>query len=208
MIDPTLADTIRKAFLQGTLSVETVLEDGSVRWLPISDVLRHHVPQKRSISILVEGAEVLATEDHSLFLVTEEGTIKEVPTSSIKVGDPLACVVEGQLRAKPVKAVVQAVTPIAMYDLSVPGPENFVLANGIVAHNSYSIGGISLDINKSSQYESLKQNAEGQADKAAEAKAATVKIIRGLQQSRYGMGVRSAFGPAVGRGILSPRSFV
>lgn len=208
MVDTSVADAIRKSFLQGTLTVETVLPDGSVRWLPIEDVYQHHVPQKRSLCVIVEGAEVLATEDHSLFLVTEEGTIKEVPTSTIKVGDPLACVVDGQLRAKPVKSVIQAVTPIAMYDLAVPGPENFVLSNGIVAHNSYSIGGISLDINKSSQYESLKQNAEGQADKAAEAKAATVKIIRGLQQSRYGMGVRSAFGPAVGRGILSPRSFV
>jgi hypothetical protein len=72
----------------------------------------------------------------------------------------------------------------------------------------YSIGGISLSLEKSSKYESLKQNAEGQFDKAAEAKSRTVKFIRGLQQPKFGFGVRSSFGPNVGRGVLSPRSFV
>lgn len=71
----------------------------------------------------------------------------------------------------------------------------------------YSIGGVSLSIEKSSKYESLKQNAEQQFDKATEAKQRTVKTIRGLQQPRYGIGIRSAFGPAVGRGVLSPRNF-
>ena len=94
------------------------------------------------------------------------------------------------------------------YDLSVPGHENFCLANGIVAHNTYSIGGVSLDLERSSKYESLKSNSEGQFDKATEAKARTVKFMRGLQQPKYGIGVRSAFGPNVGRGVLSPRGFL
>jgi hypothetical protein len=94
------------------------------------------------------------------------------------------------------------------YDLCVPGPENFVLANGLVAHNTYSIGGISLDIQKSSQYMDLKRNAEEQWDKMTEAKRATTKYLRGLQQPRFGRGVRSAFGPYVGKGVLSPRNFV
>lgn len=72
----------------------------------------------------------------------------------------------------------------------------------------YSIGGISLSIEKSSKYESLKQNAEGNFEKAAEAKSRTTKIMRGLKQSRYGIGIRSAFGPHVGAGVLSPRRFV
>ena len=70
------------------------------------------------------------------------------------------------------------------------------------------LAGFSLSIEKSSKYESLKQNAEGQFDKAAEAKARTTKFIRGLQQPKFGFGVRSSFGPNVGRGVLSPRSFV
>lgn len=73
---------------------------------------------------------------------------------------------------------------------------------------SYSIGGISLDIEKSSKYESLKQNAESQFDKAVDAKTKTVKYIRSVQQSKYSPGVRSSFGPAVGRGVLSPRGFI
>lgn len=85
----------------------------------------------------------------------------------------------------------------------------FALATNWVADEfDYSIGGVSLSIEKSSKYESLKQNAESQFDKAAEAKARTVKFMRGLQQPKYGIGVRSAFGPAVGRGVLSPRNFL
>lgn len=72
----------------------------------------------------------------------------------------------------------------------------------------YSIGGVSLSIERSSKYESLKSNAEGQFDKATEAKQQTVRFFRGLQQPRYGIGIRSAFGPNVGRGILSPRNFL
>ncbi|MDB4278592.1 hypothetical protein N9917_03185 [Deltaproteobacteria bacterium] len=71
----------------------------------------------------------------------------------------------------------------------------------------YSIGGISLNIDKSSKYMSLKENAESQFDKMAEAKARTVKFIKGLSQPRFGRGVRSAFGPHVGKGVLSPRRF-
>ena len=85
----------------------------------------------------------------------------------------------------------------------------FALAcNWVVDEFDYSIGGVSLSIEKSSKYESLKQNAEGQFDKAAEAKARTVKFIRGIQQPKYGIGIRSAFGPFVGRGVLSPRNFL
>lgn len=85
----------------------------------------------------------------------------------------------------------------------------FALAvNWVSEEFDYSIGGISLSIERSSKYESLKSNAEGQFDKATEAKARTVKIFRGLQQPRFGIGIRSAFGPYVGRGVLSPRNFI
>lgn len=80
--------------------------------------------------------------------------------------------------------------------------------NWIADEFDYSIGGISLSIEKSSKYESLKHNAEEQWDKLTEAKARTTKYMRGLKQPRFGMGVRSAFGPNVGRGVLSPRNFV
>ena len=73
---------------------------------------------------------------------------------------------------------------------------------------SYSIGGISLDVEKSSKYMDLKSNAEEQWDKMVESKVRTEKYMRGLTQPRFGRGARSAFGPNVGKGILSPRSFL
>lgn len=83
------------------------------------------------------------------------------------------------------------------------------LAYNMVAEEfSYSIGGVSLDIDKSSKYMDLKRNAEEQWDKLVEAKIRTTKYMRGLKQQRMGTGVRSAFGPNTGRGILTPRSFM
>jgi len=80
--------------------------------------------------------------------------------------------------------------------------------NWIADEFDYSIGGVSLSIEKSSKYQSMADAASAQFDKAAEAKARTVKFIRGLKQPRFGIGVRSAFGPYVGKGVLSPRSFM
>tara|TARA_Y100000034_G_scaffold128775_1_gene183991 strand:- start:247 stop:1140 length:894 start_codon:yes stop_codon:yes gene_type:complete len=80
--------------------------------------------------------------------------------------------------------------------------------NWVANEFDYSIGGISLSIEKSSKYENLKQNAEDQWDKLTEAKVRTTKYMRGLSQPRFGRGVRSAFGPYVGRGVLSPRNFI
>jgi hypothetical protein len=81
-------------------------------------------------------------------------------------------------------------------------------ANWVADEFDYSIGGVSLSIEKSQKYQALMENAEAQFDKATEAKQKTVLFIRGLQQPRFGIGVRSAFGPNVGRGVLSPRSFM
>jgi hypothetical protein len=72
----------------------------------------------------------------------------------------------------------------------------------------YSIGGVSLSLEKSSKYQSARQEAEAMLDKATQAKKDTVRFIRGLKQHRYSQGVRSSFGPALGKGILSPRSFI
>ena len=83
-----------------------------------------------------------------------------------------------------------------------------LMINWISDEFSYSIGGVNLDIEKSSKYESAYQAMNDQFDKQLERAKSTVKTIRGLQQSRYGIGIRSAFGPAVGRGVLTPRKFM
>jgi hypothetical protein len=80
--------------------------------------------------------------------------------------------------------------------------------NWVADEFDYSIGGVSLTIDKSSKYESLKQGASDLFDKQLERAKSTVKYIKGLQQPKYGAVVRSAFGPYVGSGVLSPRKFL
>lgn len=83
-----------------------------------------------------------------------------------------------------------------------------LMSNWIVNGFSYSIGGISLDLNKSSEYQSLKDAADQMFDKATTAKQQTVFIVRGLKQPRYAAGV-STVGPNVGKGItMHPRNFM
>jgi len=166
---------------------------------------------------MVGGASVGVTEDHSLFKHNGAGhnpAMTPLQGGLATPGTELVCINTSKaghpaLESVRVEAIEEIPTPEYMYDLCVPGPENFMLTNGILAHNSYSIGGISLDLEKSSKYEGIKDNAEGQMDKAAEAKTRTVKVMRGLRQGRYGKGMGSGgLGPNVGRGIQSPRNYL
>ena len=85
---------------------------------------------------------------------------------------------------------------------------NAVSLNWILDEFGYSIGGISLDIEKSSKYQGMANDAQSRFTEFATQAKDTVKIIRGLKQSRYGIGIRSSFGPSVGRGALTPRRFI
>ena len=209
MLDEATRIAIREAYRAGTLQVESVdPATGKASLQIVSAVLRHDTPHKDMVRVtLADGRWVECTVDHSLFRMEGEGVVP-IPAGEIRAGAVIATVEGGGAVGVEVASVVVLPPEDRTYDLSVPGPENFVLENGILAHNSYSIGGISLEIEKSSKYESLKSNAEGQFDKATEAKARTVKFIRGLQQPKYGIGIRSSFGPHVGRGVLSPRNFL
>lgn len=199
---------IQKAFKEGSLQVESVGEDGQTAWEMVSDVLQHKTPHKKAFRVTTQsGLDVTATEDHSLFLL-KEGRIVEALTGDLKVGDPLALVLDSSLTSDPITSL-EEVEPLALsYDLSVPGPENFVLSNGVVAHNSYSIGGVSLDIDKSSKYEAAANNFKDLFESQLERAKNTVKHIRGLQQPRFGVGIRSAWGPYAGRGQLTPQKFI
>lgn len=83
-----------------------------------------------------------------------------------------------------------------------------LMLNWIADEFDYSIGGVSLSIERSSKYESAYQAIKDQFDTQLERAKQTVKIIKGLQQPRFGVGIRSSFGPHVGSGVLSPRKFV
>ncbi len=91
-------------------------------------------------------------------------------------------------------AMVHAITAIAL--------------NWIADEFNYSIGGVSLDIEKSSKYQSMASEAQARFQEYIIPAKQTVLVIRGLKQSRYGVGIRSSFGPSVGRGSLSPRRFL
>jgi hypothetical protein len=80
--------------------------------------------------------------------------------------------------------------------------------NWIVDEFGYSIGGVSLDMEKSAKYQSMMNDAQTRFQEFVTQAKETVKIIRGLKQSRYGVGIRSSFGPNVGRGTLTPRRFL
>ena len=80
--------------------------------------------------------------------------------------------------------------------------------NWIADEFDYTIGGVSLNLEKSSKYESAANSTAEVFDKRLEKAKATVNYIKGLQQPKYGTGIRSAFGPYAGRGVLSPRKFV
>lgn len=200
---------IREAFLSGTLKVQTVdPSTGEVNCHPVKAVLRHNTLNKGMVSLKTgSGRSVLCTVDHSVFVV-EGGLPVSIEAGTLAVGDEIAVVEDGKLKADKIIECEALPSRVHTYDLSVPGPENFVLTNGILAHNSYSVGGISLDIEKSSKYESLKNNAEGRFDKFMENKTRTVKIMRGLQQSRYGIGIRGKLGPSTGSGVITPAKFI
>ena len=197
---------IKQAFLEGRLKVRSV-RGGEVCEAVVERVLRHHTPHKRIFVVYSDLGTASVTGDHSLFLYNG-GLPEEVCASELKRGDTIAAVINGALVGVLVTEVEETAPIEWTYDLAVPGPENFVLANGLLAHNSYSIGGVSLDLEKSSKYEGAFSSLSEQFDKQLEQAKATVNVVKGLQQPRFGIGVRSAFGPHTGAGVLSPRKFV
>ena len=209
MLPSETRNAIREAFLSGTLQVDAVDPFTGLSFrTPISDVCQHHTTHKNMVKVTLEdGRDVSCTVDHSLFRPDGIG-VTPIAAGELQVGSAIVTVADGQSCSSTVTSVETLPPEEHTYDLCVPGPENFLLSNGILAHNSYSIGGVSLELNRSAQYETLKQNSESQFDKGSEAKARTVKYMRGLQQPKYGVGIRSSFGPQVGAGVLSPRGFL
>ena len=204
MLSNDVRRDIRDAFRSKSLTVQAVQSDGTVGWFPVEDVVRHVVPHKTILRVVLEGGQsVDVTEDHSLFT-----DLIPIRAEAVREGLPLTTVQEDKIVPCAVVSIAPITNPGVMYDLCVPGPQNFVLTNGILAHNSYSVGGISLDLDKSSKYESAQSNAQDQFTAQLERAKATVNVIKGLQQPRYGSGMRSAFGPYTGRGVLTPARFL
>lgn len=80
--------------------------------------------------------------------------------------------------------------------------------NWIVDEYDYSISGVSLNIEKSSKYQSMRDSFEGEYDKLLDQAKRSIKIAIGLKQPRYGIGISSALGPYSRPGVQSRRNFV
>ena len=82
--------------------------------------------------------------------------------------------------------------------------------NWIEEEFGYSIGGITLDLNKAALYMQMKDNLEDQFSSVLEdyLKKGGASIIKGLSQPFYGMGFTTALGPSVREGVISARAFV
>lgn len=83
-----------------------------------------------------------------------------------------------------------------------------IAMNWIADEFSYSISGVSLDIEKSSKYQSMKDEYISEYDKLVEAAKRSIKIIKGLRQYRYGIGITSALGPMNRPGVQSRRNMI
>ena len=79
--------------------------------------------------------------------------------------------------------------------------------NWIVDEYDYSISGVSLNLEKSSKYQSMKDSFETEYDKILEMAKRSIKIAIGLKQPRYGIGISSALGPYSKPGTQSRRNF-
>jgi hypothetical protein len=82
--------------------------------------------------------------------------------------------------------------------------------NWVEEEFGYSIGGISLDLNKASLYMQMKDNLEEQFNTVVEdyLKNGGAAIIKGLSQPFFGVGFTTALGPSVREGVISARAFV
>lgn len=80
--------------------------------------------------------------------------------------------------------------------------------NWIADELTYSISGVSLDIEKSSKYQAMGEAYQNQYDKMKEEIKDSIKITKGLRQSKYGMGISSALGPYSKVGVVSRRNFI
>jgi hypothetical protein len=83
-----------------------------------------------------------------------------------------------------------------------------VALNWIVDEFDYSISGVSLTLEKSSKYQSMMDTTGAEYDKMTEAAKKSIKIVKGLRQFRYGVGITSALGPLNRPGVQSRRNML
>jgi len=199
-------DKIRASFLKGELKIRSMKnKENAPSWNQISNVLKHNTPHKRMLRVITDIGDVTVTEDHSLFLWETKDPIR---TDELKEGMRIVGLPGYAFEPAEIIKVEEADREKNTFDVSVPDAENAVLDSGLLVHNSYSISGVSLDIEKSSKYQSMKDEYINEYDKLVEANKRSIKIIKGLRQMRYGIGITSALGPLNRPGVQSRRNMI
>ena len=197
---------IKSAFFKGELKVRSMKnKESTPSWNPLSDVLRHNTLHKKMLKVITDIGDSTVTEDHSLFLWETKDPIR---TDELKEGMKIVGLPGYEFEAVEIIKIEEVERKAHSFDVSVPKAENAVLDSGILVHNSYSISGVSLDIEKSSKYQSMKDEYINEYDKLVEANKRSIKIIKGLQQARYGIGITSALGPLNRPGVQSRRNMI
>ena len=206
-----LRKRLQGAFERGQLYIKSyVQETKAVAWKPIKDVLKHNAEHKKIMNVLTtkrngDIVSLIVTEDHSLF---NWNTMEPIKTSDIERNFKLMGLNNDSFDAYDVRTIQPVPYQDPVYDLSVPGTENFFTTSGLLAHNTYSISGVSLDIEKSSKYQSMKDEYIAEYDKLVEAAKRSVKIVKGLRMQKFGTGIMSALGPLSRPGVQSRRSMI
>lgn len=200
-------DSIKKSFFNGKLLIKSLnTKTNEVSWQNVGEVMKHHTPHKNIFNVSTGSGDIGVTEDHSLFKFEDKIPII---TSELHIGDKIVGKDnEDNVIPLDITKISQEGNEEFTYDISVPKNENFFTASGILAHNSYSVSGVSLDIEKSSKYQSMKESFETEYDKILEQAKRSIKIAVGLKQPRYGIGISSALGPLSKPGTQSRRNFV
>lgn len=84
-----------------------------------------------------------------------------------------------------------------------------VALNWIADEFGYSIGGVQLDLEKSSKYQAMRDTLEQQLNAMIEQAKATLKYTKGLRQARFTTGYQSGYlGPGSAPGVMSIRNLV
>ena len=83
-----------------------------------------------------------------------------------------------------------------------------VANNWIGDEFDYSISGVSLSIDKSSKYQSMGEVFNTEYKESKEGIKRSIKIVKGLKQPKFGVGISSALGPYSRPGVQSRRNYV
>jgi hypothetical protein len=213
--DSCVSDAVKvniwNSFWDDDLKVRSVNPlTGDVELSYVKDVMRHEIPDRKNVKIILSnGASVTCTVDHSL--IAKREFYESVAAGDLKVGDFVSFFDGEKICEIQITKVEDAESQEHMYDLSVPGNENFILSNGIVAHNSYSIGGKSLSVDKASKYEAMKSNLLGEFQStiaAVKPKGPGSMITLGLRQHQFGISARASLGPYSSKFTLSAKSYL